>query len=354
MPSSDLLPRVVNDPVHESLDYFSVSDLLHNFSGANSWLVDHLIPNGGITCLVGKPKAGKSYLTLHLAHSIITGEPLFGEFVVQRQNVCILTKEDGRNLIARRLRDLGYATDLPLYFSDDQSAFCNSDYNLTRVHEFTQRNHASVLIVDSFIRIIGGDENTSKDVTKVHHFFKQLNDVGITIIFTHHQGKEDAYRSGMDRPRGSSDIAAMVDSLLTIKKVDPHRVVISQDALRQDEPVSPFEVEYPIFRFLGYQSNQPFGDTPPTLTNQAQVEILNIVRSSTELLNQATIIERLTNQNSVYHPSTLKNAFQKLEQLGQLIGTRQGRDKFYNLPDQSIRQTSIAPTELSNGGEPCS
>jgi Mrp family chromosome partitioning ATPase len=61
-----------------SLDLVHISELLGEPDEPENWLVDGLLPTGGLSVLVGKPKAGKSTLARALAVAVARGEPWLG------------------------------------------------------------------------------------------------------------------------------------------------------------------------------------------------------------------------------------------------------------------------------------
>lgn len=344
---TNLLQNQFNQP----LSQFSLGDILSKEFPETEWLIEGLIPNAGITCITGKPAVGKSYITLYLAQMIATGQPFLDQFSTSQQSVCVLTKEDPQRLIQKRIKALKYEDNLPIVFCDDMSAFCNTDEELTRIQKLLADNSSTVLIVDSFIRVVGGDENLSKDVTKVHEVFKKLTQQGITIIFTHHQGKEDNGKAGIDKPRGSSDIGAMVDSLLNFSKRDGV-ITVDHAKSRWDQTVGTFAIQFPsfigndcAFKFLGYfEKNQK--DEVISSTQKAMDDILEIVQNSLEPIHQAGIIKILEDNEVSYSPGTIKIALDRMDTV-QLTSFKEGGKKYFSLKVPE-NQASSQPTNSIN------
>lgn len=316
---------------NQPLSSFSLSDLLVKEFSESEWLIDKLVPKNGITCLAGKPGVGKSFLTLYLAKVLTTKTSLFGKFKSLPSTVCILSKEDPQQLIQKRIKLLGFDENLPVVFSDDMTALCNNEQQLQRLRELIQRTKSDVLIVDSFIRVVGGDENLSKDVTKVHEVFKKLTQEGVTVIFTHHQGKEDARQSGIDKPRGSSDIGAMVDSLINVTKKDDI-LSIEHAKSRWDIPSKPFYVQFPDFEndydfsFLNFKKDND-GLVEITPIDEATSDILTFLDEISEPIHQAGLIKELVSPN--YSDSTVKNALIRLEEIKKIKSKKIGGKKYF-------------------------
>jgi hypothetical protein len=74
------------------------------------WVVEELLPVG-LTLAAGRPKVGKSYLSLQIAIAAATGQPALGYFVVAKPaHVLYLALEEPQSLTHRRIREM-----LPIY-----------------------------------------------------------------------------------------------------------------------------------------------------------------------------------------------------------------------------------------------
>lgn len=319
----------------------TLQDLLSSQIESPAWLVDQLIPGNGIACIAGRPKVGKSFVVLELAASIASGEPLFGQFEVDKKNVLIISKEDGQAQLKERINKLNIDRSLSIAISTDQNIFFDDDSMLPKILNLVHQYDAQVVIIDSFIRINRGDENTSKGITLIHRVFKQLNDEGITIIFIHHHGKEDSQhaRSGGDSLRGSSDIYAMIDTLMTLRKENEHTLLFSNDANRHSMPIKPFYVSFPDFsednyrfKFLGFSD----GNSEQNLQMPIQKAMDKALKILSEqgMIHQADIIREMlgTDGKPEFGQTTIKNALKKLEITKQVLVVNEQNRKIYGLP----------------------
>lgn len=307
------------------------------------WLVDQLIPGNGIACIAGRPKVGKSFTVLELATSIASGEPLFGQFEVDQKNVLIISKEDGVPELKERLEKMNIDPNLNISICTDQHVFFDEDSVLPRLMSLIHRHEAEVVIIDSFIRVYRGDENTSKGITQVHRVFKQLNDEGISVIFIHHHGKEDAQqnRSAGDKLRGSSDILAMIDTLLTVRKENETTLYFSNDENRHARKAMPFYVSFPDFgedncrfRFLGFSANSSDQEIqrPIEIAMEQALSLLN----EQGTMHQADIVRSLSRatSGSQFGTTTIKNALRRLESMRQVVVINESNRKLYAIPVQ--------------------
>lgn len=78
-----------------------------------------------------------------------------------------------------------------------------------------------LVIVDSLVSFHTGSENNASEVRAYMHGYRQLANLGATVILLHHSGKGDTSREY----RGSSDIKASVDVAYHLSNLgDPSRL----------------------------------------------------------------------------------------------------------------------------------
>lgn len=95
-------------------------DLLRKTFGPVSYLVPRYLPEG-TSVLSGKPKIGKSWLALLLAHGVATGTDMFGERIRPPGRVLYLALEDSPRRIASRLSKIIYGPNGgELFIPDDE------------------------------------------------------------------------------------------------------------------------------------------------------------------------------------------------------------------------------------------
>lgn len=317
------------------------------------WVVDQLIPGGAITCLAGRPKVGKSFIVLELAMSIASGESLFGRFEANQKRVLIISKEDSYVVLKERLGKMGVDTELNISLSTDQEIYFDNNDLLASIKVLLMRFSANVLIIDSFIRIFRGDENSSRDVTKVHKVFKQLCDEGITIIFVHHHGKEDAQRPRAtgDKLRGSSDLLAMVDSLITLEKDSDRVLKVWNTHNRHAVSMKPFYVSIPTFnegdkrfRFLNFIDAQSTQDL--VLPRDMASEDIVLLLSDGIPMRQSQIVHSLLEQPRSYGETTIKRSIGKLIATRRIVTSREANLIYYSIPTETPAIEAQSPVEV--------
>jgi hypothetical protein len=205
------------------LHTLSLSQLLSRPIDEHPWLVEKLLPQGGVMGLAGEPGTAKTWLLLELAQSVATGRPFLDRFATQQGAVLLIDEENGEPRLQRRLSRLTDQTldDCPIYIA------CMSGVNLSEplwiesFHNKLGEIKPSLMTFDSLVRMHRGEENSAQDISR---FFAALStlrqEFGCAIVFTHHLRKMGFVRDMGQRVRGSSDILAYVDSMLGVSRVD--------------------------------------------------------------------------------------------------------------------------------------
>lgn len=296
------------------------------------WVVEGLVPKGGITCLAGKPKSYKSYLALNMALRLAKGEKYLGQFEVEKSKVLYISKEDTDDLIQTRILQMTDDRDLPIKFCFDERVFLDSQKLTKVIVDRIKEEGVDVVIFDSFRRMFHGDENSSQVVSEVHNQIKKIQRLcsGITMIFIHHYGKDGQFeRANSEKIRGSSDILAMVDSLIAIDNQEG-TIYISQPALRSRKAQKPFSIkvgdgdDFVNFDFQG------FDESPKNKEQYARELVLASLNDSPEK-NRQEIITETTDVSSGVGRTTVANAIKWLEKSGQIQRVQKGKNVAYKL-----------------------
>lgn len=168
------------------------------------WLVEGLIPAGGVTLVAGESGTYKTWLALCLARGVATGTEFLGRtcreapvLYLDRENPAALVRERLALLWMERLSAVriwgGWLEDQPPAIGD------------ARLVEIA-RESKPLIIFDSLIRFHQQDENSATAMSAVMYELRQLANAGAAVVVLHHKPKGDG-----SQYRGSSDIRAGVD-----------------------------------------------------------------------------------------------------------------------------------------------
>ena len=185
------------------------------------WVVDKLIPKGGITLLYGRGGIGKTWLTLQMCKAIANGEPFCG-LQTKKCPVIYVGFEDPLHIIAKRLNILGASKDFKIWHIDSEFPPPRLDLSEWQVYQGLPPN--SLMVVDTLRAAHSLDENSSQDMAKIIERLKELRKKGITILLLHHTPKanETMYK-------GSTAILDLVDHELCLEKLKEDEDEESED-----------------------------------------------------------------------------------------------------------------------------
>lgn len=286
-----------------------------------SWIVRDLLPKKGITILSGDPGSFKTWSTLHFALCVSSGEPVFGQFETTKSNVLIIDEEDGVELLQQRLLALSADKNSEIYFMV-MSGFKSDDPNkMDELKRHIKKYNIRVVIIDSLIRIHGGEENSSKDIAKMFEGLRSLTAFGVTILINHHHRKKGPEQQYDQSPmRGSSDILAAIDCHMQIKhKDDGLRIIQTKNRFQQE--IQPFNVAIVSDNnkiTLLYSGEGSLDDK----TDKAKNAIIKLLTDSDEYIGRQEINQNLSGivgENSI---GKMLEHLQKEGRINVLIGSK--------------------------------
>ena len=208
------------------------------------WVVERLIPVGGLVNVFGKPKTGKSFFALGLAQAIVNGDADWQGYPIQQHGpVAYLQIDTPREEWHSRLSKLHFQLqrNRTLWMADmwQVPEFPFNILNPQRTEvRWLKESLASIqpvlTIIDTLREAHGGDEN---DSTTMRNVLAEL--VGAcrpsAILLLSHARKDSILTANgeedlMDQGRGSSYVAGRMDVVI---KLTPKRMVFKGRATGQ-------------------------------------------------------------------------------------------------------------------------
>jgi archaellum biogenesis ATPase FlaH len=172
------------------------------------WLVDGILAERDILCLVGQSGSGKTTFALILCYHLNTGSPFLGQKVRQCRTLFI-AQDEGISRIRQKVSLLE-----PSFPGITELPVLKQSVNWRTLSELRLKGEYDVVVLDSLSSVGITDEDSAGEVGVVLSSWRDLvNREGISLIILHHQGdnKSKAWR-------GSTAIRDKVDSMFLLNK----------------------------------------------------------------------------------------------------------------------------------------
>lgn len=243
-----------------------VSGMLRESPPARRWLIDRMVPAGIVGAVSAAGGAGKTFLIMQMGVSVASGAPFMGKSIPDPGGVLMLTAEDDRDEIHRRLwaivdrmKSDGDLSDTELELIESQFFIDSRIGHDDRLTREVERDIEPTLIADRIVTLVreierpirlivldplsrfrGGDENNNSHATAfVRQVERIAKETGATVLVAHHVAK-NTWRAGdglhQDGMRGAS---ALIDGfrfglgMATLRKDEAGKYGLDPDDARQ-------------------------------------------------------------------------------------------------------------------------
>ena len=203
-----------------------IAQFLEEVGDPPPMLVERLLPDYKLVIFAGKPKGGKTYTALDAARAVFSGQPVFGEFTVNRPGpVAYLGAEDGEYEFANRSLKHGWRTthtNLPFYICterfilNDEKSVAAMEYELMQFPE-----KPVLLVVDTARECLGIKEwNDPGEVTDKVRALRDFSHRFCSVLLVAHNRKGEA-DDWMDLLSGTNAFLGAADGvIIAYKKED--------------------------------------------------------------------------------------------------------------------------------------
>ena len=215
-------PAAPPEPVDWRTHYHTLDEMGN--APPPTFLIDDFLIRDSITALAAPVGQRKSLVALNVAHALCTNAPLFDHFKVVSQptRVLYLCPEMGLRSFTYRVRKIGL---LPYV---GKTLFCRtmSAPGFLELSEFTTEELAgAVVILDTAVRYLKGDENSSEDMRVfAENVFRLMRDGAAAVLVLHHSAKGTKESSELtleNAMRGSGELGAFVSSCWATRLQNP-------------------------------------------------------------------------------------------------------------------------------------
>ena len=208
-----------------------LSDLFQEPEETTAWLVDGLLPSGGFSVMVAKPKVGKSTNARTLALHIASGKSFLGRDVNQGV-VIYLALEEKRSEVKKHFQDMGANGNEEIHIYTGGTP---TDA-IKQIRHAVESLKPSLLIIDPLFRLTKvKDGNDYIQVTNaLDPLLRIARELKTHVLCVHHSPK--GQRDGGDSVLGSQAIFGSVDTLLIMKRHEGYRTIQSIQRYGEDLP----------------------------------------------------------------------------------------------------------------------
>ena len=211
-----------------------------------SFLISGFLQREGVTAIAAPVRERKSLIALNIAHALLTGEKLFGHFEVVKRpaRVLYLCPEVSLGPFTDRVKKIGLLD----YVGETFFYRTLSSNGHLKLPDLNYELPGSVVFLDTAIRFLDGDENSSADVRAfADQVFSLLRKGAEAVVLLHHSPKDSGDIMTLENAmRGSGDMGAFLACCWGTKLQDPSRPYESRSFLsnlkQRDFEAQDFEV----------------------------------------------------------------------------------------------------------------
>ena len=285
--------------VREKFGFTSLNSLINEPDEEISWIVDGLLPSGGFSVMVAKPKVGKSTLARQLALNVAQGENFIGRETT-KGTVLYVALEEKRSEVKKHFKLLG-ATG-----NEDLHSYIGSvPQEANQWLEKEVKNRKPVLvIVDTLFRFaqVSDVNDYAKVNTALSPLLALARDNNTHLMVIHHARKGGG--EGGDSTLGSTAIFGSVDTSIILKRKEEKRTIETQQRYGKD-------IESTLLVFDEVSRSIELGDTKETDDlKKIEDEILDFLKINNEPVNEPTICDEIEGRTSMKRKA-LRDLFNK-------------------------------------------
>lgn len=223
-------------------------------------LIEGTLRQGHKMLIAGPSKAGKSFLLMELAVAISAGRSWLGKHC-RKGEVLYVNLEIDQNSFLCRFDEIYKKCGIDRKKSEKIHIWTlrgktpSLDVLTPRLIRRIRDKKLAAIIIDPIYKIITGDENNARDMSKFCNFFDTIAaETGASVIYVHHHSKgSQTGKRSMDRASGSGVFARDPDALLDM---------IELERKEDDGERSPLRIESTLREFSSWKPINLWFDFP--------------------------------------------------------------------------------------------
>lgn len=292
------------------------------------WAIPDIIP-AGLTLLAGRPKIGKSWLTMQIALAVAIGGHALGAGV-QQGRVLYLALEDSERRLQKRMIAQGWPSEARgavqfMLHKDfrEQIEYLNSGGSVRLAKHIGEEGYR-LLVIDTFSKAFKGDQNDNAEMTAaLSPIHEKANALDIACIIIHHHAKpKGADPNPVDDIMGSSAIAGIADTAIGLYK-EQGKAGAKLAVTGRDVEEKTLQLKWDA-EFFCWQNE---GDANELRVTEQRQSILDALAALGRA--QVTQVAQYINENK----GNVHKQLQTLVISGRVCISKSGGNVFYALPD---------------------
>jgi hypothetical protein len=242
------------------------------------WLIEPIMPAGGLVGLYGPPGVGKSFIAIDMALSVASGRPWQGH--VTRQGFVLYIAAEGGTGITKRVAAwlktrVIPASQLAAAWLMEAIPVYNDSTDLERVLERVEteiQTKPTLVVVDTLARCFDGNENEQLDMGRfIKGIDRMRHDFDATVMVVHHT------RLDGDRERGNTAFRGAADAMLSVSRGHGGTMILSCNKQKDAEEFG--DEGFNLTSVAGTDSCVVTVDTRKAKKAQKTSEIIHILRT---------------------------------------------------------------------------
>jgi archaellum biogenesis ATPase FlaH/5S rRNA maturation endonuclease (ribonuclease M5) len=328
----------------EEFDWINAKQLSEMDFPEEEWLIDRVVYKEGFCFIYGAEGVGKSFVTLSMAQAIADGKDWLGQFKVPKPaKVLFIDKENPKPMLSKRIKNMGIFNENMFWLKYPEKMQLAD--NKGEVSEFAKavankvnNQEIDVIIIDSFVDLMVGSENSASD-TQV--FFDTLRTLipSKAFVVLHHENKpsQGVFRSDSQRARGSTNINAQTVTQFRLEAVAKSKteLTLKQTKARDAQKLDKFMIQMVVetegdktkvigFKYIGIVT----GEADENKTEEAKSTIIEAVGNELNM-SRSQIIEACGSRG--ISEKTVQRVLKQMVEDKTLEEIRDGRTKSYIL-----------------------
>lgn len=306
---------------------WTAAELLSTDFPEPRWAVPDVIPVG-LSFLAGRPKLGKSWLALQVAHAVGTGGKALDRDV-EKGKVLFLALEDSPRRLKGRMKIQGVPSTAAITFETSWNGF--TEGGLVDLQAEIERDGYTLIVIDTLSRALGrADQSDLAEMTVILgnlQHLAQVYDLAILLI-DHHRKPSGMITNPIDDILGTTAKAAVADAALGLfREQGKHGASLKVTGRDLEEQELALEWDNQLCCW------QLLGDAGTVRKDTLKADILTAIQDLEEM-GEIPATTRIA-QHLSKDKGNVSRILAELVQAGQVVkGKKEGRLVPYRLPDQ--------------------